>query len=143
MVRRFGPAVDAREVAEPDKLPQLPEQTNSEPIRHPREIVARLRQKIPAIKGPAATTSATPRKNRQEALSSSERCRLILVVARPTARISNRLRRSSPAQGVKAQLSDLRQQTSTRQWLEGIESVGLTAGASAQRFLVEASTGRT
>src|ERR1700682_4181684 len=59
-------AVDALEVEEPEKLAFLTQTTLS--LYDTQEIVARLRQKFPAIKGPASDDICYATQNRQEAV---------------------------------------------------------------------------
>jgi 4-hydroxy-3-methylbut-2-enyl diphosphate reductase len=60
---------------------------------------------------------------------------LILVVGSPNSSNSNRLVEVAERSGVQARLIDDASGIRT-EWLEGVESVGLTAGASAPEVLV-------
>jgi 4-hydroxy-3-methylbut-2-en-1-yl diphosphate reductase len=60
---------------------------------------------------------------------------LILVVGSPNSSNSNRLVEVAERAGVRARLIDDASAIRT-EWLEGVESVGLTAGASAPEVLV-------
>jgi 4-hydroxy-3-methylbut-2-en-1-yl diphosphate reductase len=133
-------AVDALEVAEPDKLSFLTQTTLS--LYDTQEIVARLRQKFPAIKGPASDDICYATQNRQEAVEQvAKDVDFILVVGSPNSSNSNRLVEVAQRSGVKAQLIDSAKDIDP-QWLEGIERVGLTAGASAPEVLVEQVSNR-
>src|ERR1035438_6816647 len=133
-------AVDALEVAEPDKLSFLTHTTLS--LYDTQEIVARLRQKFPAIKGPASDEICYATQNRQEAAEQvAKDVYFILVVGSPNSSNSNRLVEVAQRSGVKAQLIDSAKDIDP-QWLEGIERVGLTAGASAPEVLVEQVSSR-
>jgi 4-hydroxy-3-methylbut-2-enyl diphosphate reductase len=61
---------------------------------------------------------------------------LMLVVGSPNSSNSNRLVEVAQRSGVKARLIDDASAISV-EWFEGIDSVGLTAGASAPEVLVE------
>jgi 4-hydroxy-3-methylbut-2-enyl diphosphate reductase len=128
-------AVDALEVEEPDKLSFLTQTTLS--LYDTQEIVARLRQKFPAIKGPASDDICYATQNRQEAVEQvAKDVDFILVVGSPNSSNSNRLVEVAKRSGVPAQLIDSAGDIDV-QWLAGVERVGLTAGASAPEVLVE------
>ena len=128
-------AVDALEVEEPEKLAFLTQTTLS--LYDTQEIVARLRQKFPTIKGPASDDICYATQNRQEAVEQVARdVDLILVVGSPNSSNSNRLVEVAQRSGVRAQLIDSAQDIDV-QWLDGVKRVGLTAGASAPEVLVE------
>jgi len=72
-----------------------------------QEIVARLRQKFPAIKGPASDDICYATQNRQEAVEQvAKDVDFILVVGSPNSSNSNRLVEVAKRSGVKAQLID-------------------------------------
>src|SRR5271167_666863 len=128
-------AVDALEVAEPDKLSFLTQTTLS--LYDTQEIVARLRQKFPLIKGPASDDICYATQNRQEAVEQvAKDVDFLLVVGSPNSSNSNRLVEVAKRSGVKAQLIDSATDIDVK-WLEGVTRVGLTAGASAPEVLVE------
>jgi 4-hydroxy-3-methylbut-2-en-1-yl diphosphate reductase len=128
-------AVDALEVEDPQKLSFLTQTTLS--LYDTQEIVARLRQKFPAIQGPASDDICYATQNRQEAVEQvAKDVDLILVVGSPNSSNSNRLVEVAQRRGVQAKLIDSASDIDTR-WLEGISRVGLTAGASAPEVLVE------
>jgi len=128
-------AVDRLEVDDPDRLAYLTQTTLS--LYDTQEIVARLRQRFPAIVGPASDDICYATQNRQEAVEQMARdVDLILVVGSPNSSNSNRLVEVAERAGVAARLID--DATGIRpEWLEGIRRVGLTAGASAPEVLVE------
>ncbi|HKV24887.1 MAG TPA: 4-hydroxy-3-methylbut-2-enyl diphosphate reductase [Candidatus Acidoferrum sp.] len=128
-------AVDALEVEDPEKLSFLTQTTLS--LYDTQEIVARLRQRFPAIKGPASDDICYATQNRQEAVEQvAKDVDLILVVGSPNSSNSNRLVEVAQRSGVKAKLIDSAADIDN-QWLEGVGRVGLTAGASAPEVLVE------
>jgi len=128
-------AVDQLEVNDPDKLSFLTQTTLS--LYDTQEIVARLRQKFPAIKGPASDDICYATQNRQEAVEQvAKDVDLILVVGSPNSSNSNRLVEVAQRSGVRAQLIDSAADIDVS-WLEGVARVGLTAGASAPEVLVE------
>jgi 4-hydroxy-3-methylbut-2-enyl diphosphate reductase len=128
-------AVDALEVEDPQKLSFLTQTTLS--LYDTQEIVARLRQKFPAIQGPASDDICYATQNRQEAAEQvAKDVDLILVVGSPNSSNSNRLVEVAQRSGVKAKLIDSASDIDV-QWLDGVSRVGLTAGASAPEVLVE------
>jgi len=123
------------QVDDPDKLSFLTQTTLS--LYDTQEIVARLRQRFPAIKGPASDDICYATQNRQEAVEQvAKDVDLILVVGSPNSSNSNRLVEVAQRSGVRAQLIDSAADIDVS-WLEGVARVGLTAGASAPEVLVE------
>jgi len=87
-----------------------------------QEIVARLRQKFPAIKGPASDDICYATQNRQEAVEQvAKDVDLILVVGSPNSSNSNRLVEVAQRSGVPAQLIDSAQDIDVK-WLEGLSA---------------------
>ena len=128
-------AVDKLEVSNPDKLAFLTQTTLS--LYDTQEIVARLRQKFPKIVGPKSDDICYATQNRQEAVEQvAQDVDLILVVGSQNSSNSNRLVEVAQRRGVKAELIDSASDIDPA-WLEGVKTVGLTAGASAPEVLVE------
>src|ERR1700726_1779315 len=133
-------AVDQLKVDDPDKLSFLTQTTLS--LYDTQEIVARLRQRFPAIKGPASDDICYATQNRQEAVEQvAKDVDLILVVGSQNSSNSNRLVELAERLKIKAQLIDSAAAINP-EWLEGIQRVGLTAGASAPEVLVEQVSSR-
>ena len=128
-------AVNKLEVSNPDKLAFLTQTTLS--LYDTQEIVARLRQKFPKIVGPKSDDICYATQNRQDAVEQvAKDVDLILVVGSQNSSNSNRLVEVAERHGVKATLIDSAMDIDPK-WLEGVRSVGLTAGASAPEVLVE------
>jgi 4-hydroxy-3-methylbut-2-enyl diphosphate reductase len=128
-------AVDRLDVGDPDRLAYLTQTTLS--LYDTQEIVARLRQKFPKIVGPASDDICYATQNRQEAVEEMAKdVDLILVVGSPNSSNSNRLVEVAARSGVAAKLIDDASGIRT-EWLEGVQRVGVTAGASAPEVLVE------
>ena len=127
--------VDRLEVKDPSRLAFLTQTTLS--LYDTQEIVARLRQKFPSIVGPASDDICYATQNRQEAVEALTReVELILVVGSANSSNSNRLVEVAQRAGVAARLiEDSNDIDATA--LEGVKSIGLTAGASAPEVLVE------
>ena len=128
-------AVNRLVVEDPTRLAYLTQTTLS--LYDTNEIVTRLRERFPQIAGPASDDICYATQNRQEAVEQVAReVQLMLVVGSPNSSNSNRLVEVAQRCGVKARLIDDASAISA-DWFEGIESVGLTAGASAPEVLVE------
>lgn len=100
-------------------------------------IVLRLRQRFPLIQGPPAQDICYATQNRQMAVKAvAEQCDLLLVVGSQNSSNSKRLVEVAANSGVRAFLvNDYRAVHSD--WLEGVKSIALTAGASAPEHLVQ------
>ena len=128
-------AVDALHVDDPEHLAFLTQTTLS--LYDTQEIVARLRQRFPSIRGPASDDICYATQNRQEAVEQvAKDVDLILVVGSQNSSNSNRLVEVAQRRGVNAKLIDAASDVDPA-WLDGVKSVGLTAGASAPEILVE------
>lgn len=127
--------VDELQIPDPNRLAFLTQTTLS--LYDTQEIVARLRQRFPSIAGPASDDICYATQNRQEAVEALTReVELILVVGSANSSNSNRLVEVAKRAGVRAQLiEDAKNVDSSL--LDGVETVGLTAGASAPEVLVE------
>jgi 4-hydroxy-3-methylbut-2-en-1-yl diphosphate reductase len=123
------------QVEDAQKLSFLTQTTLS--LYDTQEIVARLRQRFPAIQGPASDDICYATQNRQEAVEQvAQDVDLILVVGSPNSSNSNRLVEVAQRRGVQAKLIDSASDIDVT-WLNGVSRVGLTAGASAPEVLVE------
>lgn len=101
------------------------------------EVVAALRTRFPQIVGPKAEDICYATSNRQAAVKTiAPQCQLVLVIGAPNS--SNSLRLVEVAQRCGAR-GMLIQRASEMQveWLEGVEVLGLTAGASAPEELIQ------
>lgn len=101
------------------------------------DVIDALQQKFPAIEGPRKDDICYATQNRQDAVRSiAAQVDLLLVVGAKNSSNSNRLRELAEKMGTKAHLID--DAASIEQsWLQGIERVGVTAGASAPEVLVK------
>src|SRR5579864_8044359 len=128
-------AVNRLQIQDPTRLAYLTQTTLR--LYDTREIVARLRERFPEIAGPASDDICYATQNRQEAVEQVAReVQMILVVGSPNSSNSNRLVEVAERAGVPARLIDDASGI-LPEWLEGIKSIGLTAGASAPEVLVE------
>lgn len=123
------------EVPDPSRLVYLTQTTLSQ--YDTAEIIARLRQRFPALKGPPADDICYATQNRQQAVETvARRAGLVLVVGSKNSANSNRLVEVARRAGARAYLIEDESKIDPA-WLEGVKSVALTAGASAPEVLVE------
>jgi 4-hydroxy-3-methylbut-2-enyl diphosphate reductase len=100
-------------------------------------VIEALQRRFPNIKGPRKDDICYATQNRQDAVTRlAEQCDLVLVVGSPNSSNSNRLKEIAEKQGRAAYLIDGPEDI-RREWLEGVDTVGLSAGASAPEVLVE------
>jgi 4-hydroxy-3-methylbut-2-enyl diphosphate reductase len=126
--------VDTLEVPDASRVAYLTQTTLS--LDDTREIINRLRRKFPAIHGPASEDICYATQNRQHVVRElAERAELILVVGSANSSNSCRLVEVSASAGTPAYLIDDVEDIQD-EWLTGIWTVGLTAGASAPEGLV-------
>jgi len=101
-------------------------------------VINALREKFPEIEGPRKDDICYATQNRQDAVKDlAEKTELVLVVGSPNSSNSNRLREKACNAGVKAYLIDNESDIKS-EWLSGVNTVGVTAGASAPDVLVQA-----
>jgi 4-hydroxy-3-methylbut-2-enyl diphosphate reductase len=100
------------------------------------EIIGTLRRRFPAIYAPKKEDICYATSNRQWAVKEMlAEIQLLLVIGSRNSSNSNRLVEVARAGGVAAYLID--DETDIREeWLEGVETVGVTSGASAPEKLV-------
>jgi len=127
--------VDRLEVADPERVSFITQTTLS--LDETSDIVARLREKFPKIQGPAAQDICYATENRQVAVKAVvPLCQVLLVVGSQNSSNSRRLVEVCEKMGVPAYLVDDLTEVQP-QWLENIDTVALTAGASAPENLVQ------
>ena len=127
--------VDALEVPDPTKVAYISQTTLS--VDETTAIIARLRERFPAIVGPRTDDICYATTNRQAAVKQlARRCDVVLVVGSRNSSNSNRLVEVSREHGADAHLIVNVGQV-REEWLEGTRVVGITSGASAPEELVE------
>ncbi len=101
-----------------------------------REIVEALNRRFPGIKGPHQEDICYATQNRQNAVKELAKfVDLILVIGSPNSSNSNRLRELAERFSIPSYLIDSYKDIQS-EWLNGVEAVGITAGASAPEVLV-------
>lgn len=127
--------VDRLDPPDPQRICYITQTTLS--LDETRSIIARLKQRFPAIQGPHAQDICYATENRQSAIKAAvPLCELLLVVGSQNSSNSKRLVEVSKNSGVPAYLVDDAHQVDGR-WFEGIRAVAVTAGASAPEHLVQ------
>ena len=127
--------VESLTVPNPERVAYLTQTTLS--LDETRDIIAALRKKFPNIKGPAAQDICYATENRQVAVKHvASDADLLLVVGSDNSSNSNRLVEVARNLGTSSHLIDSCRNIRP-EWLEGVNTIALTAGASAPECLVE------
>src|SRR6201987_5483411 len=120
---------------DPNRVAYLTQTTLS--LDETKDIIAALKKKFPNIQGPHAQDICYATENRQVAVKQvASDADLLLVVGSENSSNSNRLVEVARNLGTNAHLIDSYKNIKA-DWLEGVETVSLTAGASAPECLVE------
>jgi len=132
--------VAALEVKNPEALYYVTQTTLS--MDDTAKVIEALRAKFDKIEGPRKDDICYATQNRQDAVKVlATGTELLLVVGSPNSSNSNRLRELGERMGAKAYLIDNAEEIQ-KEWLDGIESIGITAGASAPEVLVQSVVDR-
>jgi 4-hydroxy-3-methylbut-2-enyl diphosphate reductase len=127
--------VEALEVPNPDQVSYITQTTLS--VDDCERVIAALRRKFPNIQGPPKADICYATTNRQAAVNAlSPEVDLVIVVGDRESANSNRLAEICRAKGKPAYLISSADMIDEA-WLEGVESILLTAGASAPELLVQ------
>ena len=123
------------QVGTPDKLAYVTQTTLS--IDDAKAIVAALKARFPAIRGPKKDDICYATQNRQDAVKlMAPQCDVVIVVGSPNSSNSNRLREVAQHMGAQAYMVD-RAADLRPEWIAGKRRVGVTAGASAPQVLID------
>lgn len=132
--------VETREQAErlsvrdPARLAVLTQTTLS--VDDTKEIVETLRARFPGIRLPRKDDICYATQNRQNAVKRlAQEAQLVLVVGAPSSSNSNRLVEIARQRCARAELVQHAGELQA-EWLEGVDCVGVSAGASAPELLV-------
>ena len=127
--------VEALEVPNPDRVAYLTQTTLS--LDEARDIIHALKVKFPNIVGPSSQDICYATENRQVAVRNvAHNADVVLVVGSTNSSNSNRLVEVSRNLGTIGYLID-NSQAINPDWLNGVDTVAVTAGASAPEVLVE------
>jgi len=122
------------DVQHPGKLAFVTQTTLS--VDDANSIVAALKARFPAIRGPKKDDICYATQNRQDAVKlMAPQCDVVIVVGSPNSSNSNRLREVAEHIGARAYMVD-RAADLRPEWLAGKRRIGVTAGASAPEVLV-------
>ncbi|WP_296206207.1 4-hydroxy-3-methylbut-2-enyl diphosphate reductase [Psychrobacter sp. UBA3962] len=123
------------EVKNPDHLAFVTQTTLS--MDDTAKVIDALREKFPNIQGPRKDDICYATQNRQDAVKDlAARCEVVLVVGSPNSSNSNRLRELAERMNCKAYLIDNAGEMK-KEWFDGVNAVGVTAGASAPEVLIQ------
>ncbi|KJZ08415.1 4-hydroxy-3-methylbut-2-enyl diphosphate reductase [Marinomonas sp. S3726] len=122
-------------VKNPEKLAFVTQTTLS--MDDASVVIDSLREHFPLIRGPKKDDICYATQNRQDAVKKlAEESSLVLVVGSVNSSNSNRLKELAERMGTTAYLIDNAAEIKC-EWLKGIDSIGITAGASAPEVLVQ------
>jgi 4-hydroxy-3-methylbut-2-enyl diphosphate reductase len=128
------------EVRDPERLAVVTQTTLS--VDDTRAIVEVLRRRFPRVRTPAKDDICYATQNRQTAVKElARRSEVILVIGSPSSSNANRLQEVAENEGASARLVEDADGIDPA-WLEGVATVGLTAGASTPEDLVERAVAR-
>jgi 4-hydroxy-3-methylbut-2-enyl diphosphate reductase len=120
--------------ADPDNLAFLTQTTLS--VDDTAEVIAALNARFPGIQAPRGDDICYATSNRQAAVKAiAPLCDAMLVIGAPNSSNSLRLVEAAERAGSRARLVQ-RGSDVDFDWLEGVTTLGLTAGASAPELLV-------
>jgi 4-hydroxy-3-methylbut-2-enyl diphosphate reductase len=131
--------VDRLEVRDPDRVAYITQTTLS--VDETLGIIDRLRERFPNIVGPKTDDICYATQNRQVAVKQlAGKCDLVLVIGSRNSSNSNRLVEVAKEHGARSYLIDNEREVRP-EWLQGVEIVGITSGASAPEELVQRLVG--
>ena len=127
--------VDQLKVPDPARVTFVTQTTLS--VDDTLRIIEALRRRFPAIQAPRQDDICYATQNRQDAVKKLARqCEVLLVVGSRNSSNSNRLREIAESEGTTAYLIDGADDI-RREWVDGKQRVGVTAGASAPESIVQ------
>lgn len=128
--------VEALTSLDPDNLAYITQTTLS--VDDTAEMVAALKRRFPNISGPRKDDICYATTNRQAAVKAiAVRCDAILVIGAPNSSNSRRLVEVAARTGCDRAAMIQRAAEMDWSWMNGVTSLGITAGASAPESLVE------
>jgi 4-hydroxy-3-methylbut-2-enyl diphosphate reductase len=127
--------VASLEVADENKVAYLTQTTLS--VDDANRIITRLKERFPRIAAPPKDDICYATQNRQEAVSIlADEADMAIVLGSQNSSNSQRLAELARERGIPAYLVDGPQELN-RSWFEGVETVLVTAGASAPETVVD------
>jgi 4-hydroxy-3-methylbut-2-enyl diphosphate reductase len=132
--------VDTLEVADADRVAFVTQTTLS--VNDTKDVIAALRARFPKIVGPDTRDICYATQNRQTAvIAMAKQVDLLLVVGAHNSSNSNRLREIGENFKIPSYLIEDARMFKP-EWLDGVQTVGVTAGASAPESLVQETIAR-
>ena len=127
--------VDRLIVDDPERVGVVTQTTLS--VDDTSDVLDALRRRYPTLATPRKEDICYATQNRQDAVKTLVgRCDVVIVVGSQSSSNSNRLREIAEKAGIPGYLVDGPEDLE-RNWFEGRECVGVTAGASAPELLVQ------
>lgn len=127
-------------VTDPERVAFVTQTTLS--VNDTKDVIAALRARFPSIVGPDTRDICYATQNRQTAvIAMAKQVDLLLVVGAHNSSNSNRLREIGENFGIPSYLIEDARMFDPA-WLDGVATVGLTAGASAPETLVQNTIAR-
>jgi 4-hydroxy-3-methylbut-2-enyl diphosphate reductase len=123
------------QVADPERVAYLTQTTLS--VDETAGVVDTLRQRFPVLAGPRSDDICYATQNRQTAVKALARdCQLVLVIGAENSSNSVRLVEVARAAGCRSHLVSEAAAVDPA-WFEGVDTVGISSGASAPEWLVD------
>ncbi|MBF0287178.1 MAG: 4-hydroxy-3-methylbut-2-enyl diphosphate reductase [SAR324 cluster bacterium] len=127
--------INSLHVPNKDKVAYLTQTTLS--LDDTAEIIAALKEKFPKIQGPSKEDICYATQNRQNAVKAiAKEVDLVLVVGAPNSSNTLRLVEVAKACGISAKRIESAMEIQAK-WLDGVQQIGVTAGASAPEDIVQ------
>ncbi len=127
--------VDQLTFTSEDKLAYLTQTTLS--VEEASQVIDRIKERYPRVESPAKEDICYATTNRQHAVKQLiEQSDLLLVLGSQNSSNSKRLKEIGSSAGRAAYLIDNKEELQPK-WFEGVETVVMTAGASAPEVVVE------
>ncbi len=128
-------AAAAVKIADPDRVAYLTQTTLS--VDETQGVIGVLRDRFPVLAGPRSDDICYATQNRQSAVKElADECQLILVIGAENSSNSKRLVEVARSLGCASHLIPEASAVDPA-WFEGVDSVGVTSGASAPEWLVD------
>jgi 4-hydroxy-3-methylbut-2-en-1-yl diphosphate reductase len=125
----------AVEITDPGKVAYLTQTTLS--VDETQGVIGVLRDRFPVLAGPRSDDICYATQNRQSAVKElADQCQLILVIGAENSSNSKRLVEVARSMGCESHLIPEASAVDPA-WFEGIDTVGVTSGASAPEWLVD------
>jgi len=132
--------VEKLDISDPERVAFVTQTTLS--VNDTKDVIAALKKRFPNIIGPDTRDICYATQNRQTAvIAMAKQVDLLLVVGANNSSNSNRLREIGENFGVPSYLIEDASMLNPA-WLDGVERVGITAGASAPETLVQNTIAR-